>query len=275
MTFLMKNCRKPIFGMVHIRPTPGSPKYQITDSIASVKSEAIDEARMLMECNVDGLIIENMHDRPYSRPEERNPIVISLLAIIGSEIRKLYPQVPIGIQILTGENKGALSVAAAADLDFIRCEGFVFGHLADEGWIESCASSLLRYRKQIQSENIWIMADVKKKHSSHSITADISLLDTIKSAEFFLADSVVVTGNFTGKAPDLKELRQLKMASEINIPITLGSGINSDNIEMYFNLADFFIIGSHFKKEGNWINALEEGRILDFMSKIFQLRKQL
>ena len=37
------------------------------------------------------------------------------------------------IQVLAGANKGALAVALAAELDFIRAEGFVFGHVADEG----------------------------------------------------------------------------------------------------------------------------------------------
>ena len=32
----------------------------------------------------------------------------------------------------------------AADLQFIRAEGFVFGHVADEGWVEACAGPLLR-----------------------------------------------------------------------------------------------------------------------------------
>lgn len=60
-------------------------------------------------------------------------------------------------------------------MDFIPAEGFVFSHVADEGVMNSCAGELLRYRKQIGAENIQIYTDVKKKHSSHAITADISL----------------------------------------------------------------------------------------------------
>lgn len=49
-------------------------------------------------------------------------------------------------------------------LDFIRAEGFVFSHVADEGIINACAGNLLRYRKQVGAENIQIFADIKKKH---------------------------------------------------------------------------------------------------------------
>ena len=40
-----------------------------------------------------------------------------------------------------------MSVALAASLQFIRAEGFVFSHVADEGLIATaCAGDLLRYR---------------------------------------------------------------------------------------------------------------------------------
>ena len=40
-----------------------------------------------------------------------------------------------------------MSVALAASLQFIRAEGFVFSHVADEGLIaKACAGDLLRYR---------------------------------------------------------------------------------------------------------------------------------
>ena len=38
----------------------------------------------------------------------------------------------------------ALAVASACGLQFIRVEGFVFGHVADEGYTNACAGDLLR-----------------------------------------------------------------------------------------------------------------------------------
>ncbi len=63
-----------------------------------------------------------------------------------------------------GANKEALAVAMASGADFIRVEGFVFSHIGDEGWVDSCAGQLLRYRKTIGAENIMVWTDVKKKH---------------------------------------------------------------------------------------------------------------
>ena len=51
-----------------------------------------------------------------------------------------------------------------ADLEFIRAEGFVFSHVADEGLMNACAGDLMRYRHSIGADNIMVFADVKKKH---------------------------------------------------------------------------------------------------------------
>ena len=47
---------------------------------------------------------------------------------------------------------------------FIRAEGFVYSHVADEGWIDSSAGELLRYRTRVGADTISILTDIKKKH---------------------------------------------------------------------------------------------------------------
>ena len=92
---------------------------------------------------------------------------------------------------MAGANKSALAVAQALDFQFIRCEGFVYSHVGDEGWMDSCAGELLRYRKTLGAEDIRIFCDIKKKHSSHFITQDVSIAETAKAADFFHADGVI------------------------------------------------------------------------------------
>jgi len=65
---------------------------------------------------------------------------------------------------LAAANKEAIAVAQASDFQFIRAEGFIFGHVADEGYMNACAGDLLRYRKSIGAQDIRIFTDVKKKH---------------------------------------------------------------------------------------------------------------
>lgn len=136
-----------------------------------------------------------MHDVPYIQNENIGPEVIASMTRISAEIKKILPKkTPCGIQVLASANCQALAIAKAANLQFIRAEGFVFSHIADEGFTDACAGHLLRYRKQIDADNILIFTDLKKKHSSHSITNDVSLLETVHAAEFFLTDGVILTG---------------------------------------------------------------------------------
>lgn len=65
---------------------------------------------------------------------------------------------------VSGANREALAVAISSGAQFIRVEGFVFAHVADEGWMDGCAGELLRYRKRLGASDILIFTDVKKKH---------------------------------------------------------------------------------------------------------------
>ncbi|XP_014609065.1 PREDICTED: uncharacterized protein F13E9.13, mitochondrial isoform X3 [Polistes canadensis] len=148
-----------------------------------------------------------MHDVPYVKSKDISSETTAMMTKVCVEIRKVIPEsIACGIQILAGCNKEALAVAKAADFNFIRSEGYIFSHIADEGFIDGCSGNLLRYRKHIDAENILIFADIKKKHSSHAITSDISIAETVKAAEFFLADGVILTGSATGDPADLQEL---------------------------------------------------------------------
>ena len=149
-------------------------------------------------------------------------------------------------------------MAIAADLDFIRCESFVFGHMGDEGFTQSDAAELLRYRKTIGAESVKIFTDLKKKHSSHAITSDISIADAAIAADFFLTDGVIVTGSHTGSATDIEDLRQVKEA--ISKPVLIGSGVTAANIGNYQE-ADGLIIGSEFKQGGFWANEIDPERV--------------
>ncbi|MBA4406707.1 BtpA family membrane complex biogenesis protein [bacterium] len=256
------NIQKPIVGMIHVDPLPGTPKY--AGSVKAVVEKAISEALLYRSCGINVLMIENMHDVPYLN-RIVGPEITSLMSIILYEIKKNY-EMPTGIQILAGANKDALAAAHSAGADFIRAEGFVFAHIADEGIFNSDAGELLRYRKQIGAENILIFTDIKKKHSSHSITSDTSIVETAKAAEFFLSDGVIITGSATGKEPSLPEIKSVK--ENVAIPVLAGSGITDKNVNQYLEYCDALIVGSHFKKDGIWSNPIDPERVSTFMKKI-------
>ncbi len=250
--------------MIHLKALPGTPKNSLNSS--EIIRAALEEADIYTKAGIGAIMIENMYDVPYLKGNVGHE-VSSLMTLIGYLIKQ-RTQLPVGIQILAGANLEALAAAKAAGLDFIRAEGFVFAHVADEGLIEAQAGELLRYRKNINAEEIAIFTDIKKKHSSHSITNDVSLLDTAKAAQFFLSDGIIITGSHTGVSASVEELNSLK---DLASPVLIGSGITKDNVADYWPLCDGMIVGSYFKKEGYWENELEYNRISEFMKLVKNL----
>ena len=251
--------KKKIIGMVHLQALPGTPLYKNWDFVTTT---ALKEAQILEKEGFDAIIIENMHDIPYLN-RKVGPEIIAAFAVIASRIKQII-KIPVGIQILAGANKEAIAVAKMANLDFIRAEGFVFSHIADEGFMNSDAGEILRYRKLIDAVNIKIYTDIKKKHSSHSITSDISLVETVMAAEFFLSDGIIITGKSTGLPANLEDLKKVKTST--TLPVFIGSGITAENIKDYLPYADGFIVGSYIKKEGFWKNPLSLKRINKLIS---------
>lgn len=254
-----------VIGMIHVQALPGTPLNSTT--VSGITEKACREADIYHQAGLDGVIIENMHDIPYTL--EAGPEVCASMTAVCAAVRRLYPSWPLGVQILSAANKSALAVALASGLDFIRAEGFVFSHVADEGLLNACAGELLRYRRHIGAEHIQIFTDIKKKHSSHALTSDVSIAETAKAAEFFLSDGVIVTGTATGAQADPEELREVTQS--VRIPVLIGSGVTHSNVEHYLQ-AGAMIIGSHFKKDGYWANDLDAERVKKFMEKMHKLR---
>lgn len=256
---------KPVVGMVHLGPLPGTPAS--ARSLREIEVSAVREARIYRDAGLDGLMLENIHDTPYLR-NGVGPEIVAAMAVIARAVKDAVA-LPCGIQVLAAANRDALAVALAAGLDFIRAEGFAFAHVADEGIIESSAAELLRYRRAIGAGAVQVWADVKKKHSSHAITSDLGVGQTAHAVEFMRGEVVIVTGAVTGDAPQAEDVREVKRVSQL--PVVLGSGITATNLAKYWE-ADGFIVGSDFKIDGNWANAVDPKRVRRFMRAVATLR---
>jgi membrane complex biogenesis BtpA family protein len=166
---------------------------------------------------------------------------------------------------LAAANREALAAALAAGADFVRVEGFVFAHVADEGIVESCAGELLRYRRTIGAERVLVFADIKKKHSAHAITGDVPLVETARAAELFLADGVIVTGPASGEEASPEDVRDTVRA--VRLPVLVGSGLSVENLARFAD-AHGFIVGSSLKQGGIWSNPLDRTAV-ESMARAF------
>lgn len=242
---------KSLVGMIHLLPLPGSPMG--CDSLQEVIDRASREAEMLRDAGFDALLIENTHDRPYLM-RNVGPEAVAAMTAVTRVIRTDH-DAPLGIQMLAGDNRAALSVALACDAQFIRAEGFVFASVADEGiFSDADAGPLLRYRRHIGAEHIAVLADIQKKHSSHAITSDCDTWDHACAADYCLADGLVLTGKTTGSAIRTGDLESARQA--VGLPLCVGSGVTAEAAPNLFKHADALIVGSSIKRSGDWQNEM-------------------
>ena len=249
---LFSEDRCALVGMVHLQPLPGSPGW--AGDLAAVERAGMRDAEALVQGGCDALIVENMGDAPYLKGAVY-PETLAAITRIAREVVRLG--LPTGLQLLAGANRQALAAAHAAGAHFIRVEGFAYAHVADEGWIEACAGSLLRARANIGAElSIW--ADVQKKHSAHAVTADLSMEDLAQGHAFNGADALVVTGSRTGAKTAVADV---VAASSAGLPVVVGSGVDLADAGVLAQKASALIVGSALKVAGHWKNPVDPERL--------------
>lgn len=245
--------------MIALRALPEAPLYDGDDH--RIVDQALSDLEQYKRAGVDAVLLENDHDLPYAKgpmPEA----ALSMVETVCHAVRSEWSG-PMGLQLLEAANEDALNVAHATGLDFIRVEGFVYAHVGGAGIIDACAGPLMRQRAKLGASHIKVFADIHKKHCAHAIRGDLDITLEARQAELFLADGLVVTGRFTGEAADAGDLRAVREA--VDLPVLIGSGMSVENVAALVPLADGFIVGSTFRKDGQYLEQLEPVRLARFV----------
>jgi membrane complex biogenesis BtpA family protein len=260
---------KPVIGMVHLWPLPGAPGYT-GYGMQKIIDHALRDAEALVQGGVDGLAVENMWDLPYYVGNDVKPEAMTAHAVAAAEIVKNFP-IPVGINVIHNGGTVCLSIALAAGARWIRVCILTGARVWDTGEFDhGCAAELMRKRKELHAEGIHIFADVDKKHSVPF--PGIDLRTHIEWTEFYGADSLVVSGRFTGSAPDIEKVREAK--SYAKRPILIGSGTSADNVAAFLEHADGIIVGTSLKKDGIMQNEVDAGRVRALMSNVQPVRER-
>jgi len=258
---------KPIIGMVHLQPLPGSPGYT-GRKMEPIIEKALDDARALVAGGVNGLIVENMWDLPYFVGSEVPPEEMTAHAVAARKIVEAV-DVPVGVNVVHNGGVVTLAIAVAAGARFIRVCLLTGARVWDTGELDhGCAARLIRKRKELGAEHIKILADVDKKHSV--AFPGIDLATHIEWTEFYLADALIISGKMTGSAPDLDKVKQARQLARR--PILLGSGATEDRIVDFLKYADGAIVGTYFKMDGIAENPVDVNRVRKFMDVVSKAR---
>lgn len=244
---------KPIIGMVHSLPLPGSPRFKHY-SLDDVYDFGVGEALRLKEGGVDGLLLENAGDVPFVKESDIGFETAATMAVLGRSIREATG-LPLGIITVANAACASLAIAQACGASFVRVNQWANAYVANEGIVEGNAGKALRYRSWLGADSVRIFADVHVKHGSHAITADRPVAEQAVDAEFFGADVLIATGTRTGAETTIEEVTSVR--ESVSIPVIVGSGLSANNCVQLLGVADGAIVGSAVKDN----NRMHGGRV--------------
>ncbi|WP_440769240.1 BtpA/SgcQ family protein [Natronorubrum sp. DTA28] len=251
----------PVVGMVHLPALPGAPASD--GDRAAISDRALEDARRLEAGGVDGLIVENFGDAPFYPDDVPKHVVAEMTALV-TELTTAV-DVPVGVNVLRNDADAALSIAAAANAEFVRINVHVGAAATDQGVLEGQAHEILRLRSRINAD-VAILADVHVKHATPVGETALEQA-TLETAERGRADGVVVSGTGTGSKTALEDVERVssvlrETGTDGATPIFVGSGVTSETIgETLEAGADGVIVGTATKEGGETTNPVSLERV--------------
>ncbi len=276
---------KPIIGVIHLPPLPGSYAYKKRPfpyphgekyDIEKIVEYAIQEATKYKQAGFDAVIIENYGDKPYKT--EVGAAETAALTRVTSEVIENV-DIKVGVNVLRNSPYHALVAAHIAGADFIRVNSLCETRYAVEGVLEPSmhqlakAVSELDLYDEIISGKIEILADINVKHSmpiSKEVDYNLVVKDCIERLGFPIT-AMIVTSTSTGVPPDAKYVEDMSnLIRSHGLKIVVGSGVRAENIARFWRLADGFIVGTSVKlgeKTENVVSVEKASRLVQLVER--------
>ena len=230
-----------VIGAVHFMPLLGYPKFP---GIMAVSRNALYDLRAFSRGGVDAVIFENNYDIPHT--VEAGAGTAASMAYLGAELTRAA-RIPVGVNVLWNDFKTSLALAKILKLSFIRVPVFVDTVKTDCGVIKGNAREVIAFRKKIKAEQVALFTDIHVKHSK--LLSRFSLVESARRAMHAGSDGLIITGQWTGDAPNLDELARVrKMIGRF--PIIVGSGADKNNVAALLRYANGVIVGTSLKQGG-------------------------
>ncbi len=247
--------RKPLVGMVHLPPLPGSPR-DVGMSMKGILAQAVADAGALAEGGADAVMVENFFDAPFAKQHVPPHTVAALTRAVGA-VREAT-SLPLGVNVLRNDARAAIAIAHVCGAQFVRINVYVGAAVTDQGLIEGAAREAVLYRRELGAD-VALWADVFVKHAAQ--LGQSALEDAAKDAALRgMADALIVSGAATGAATSPDDVRRVKSAAP-ETPVLIGSGFDAQTGPALLAHADGAIVGTSVKRAGRVEEAVDDERV--------------
>ena len=256
---------KPVIAMCHLLPLPGDPNYDEEGGMKKVIDRARHDLMALQNGGVDAVMFSNEFSLPYLTKVE--PVTISAMArIIGELMSEI--KIPYGVDVLWDPYK-SFDLAVSVDAKFVR-EIFTGVYASDFGLWNTNYGDVSRHKKNVNASKVKALFNIVPEAAKYLADRDIESI--AKSTVFNNnPDAICVSGLVAGAQTDTQVLKRVKDAIPDTV-VFVNTGVNINNVEEQLKIADGCVIGTHFKKDGQFYNEVDEQRVKRFMDKVKSLR---
>ena len=257
--------RKMIFGLIHIKPLPGTPLFHEGDFEVSLE-KALKDAGALFRGGANGCLVQTV-DKIYPSEDDADYARVSAMAIITHEVKKATsPDFYVGAQIMWNCITPSLAVAKVCGASFTRATALVGTTISPFGMINANPLKIANYRKLIGAENVAIIAEIEGYHN-RSFGPEMPLAQKARMAMGAGADAIEVMH-------DDEEINN-KMVDDIkavfpNIPIILGGKTDLENARRRLKSANGALVGSCFENK-DWGGNIDENIVREYMNIIHSM----
>ncbi len=248
---------KPVIGMIHLLPLPGSAAYD-GRGLEPIVEHALSEGRALEEGRVDAILLQNAGDLPAFG--DGSPETIAYMAMVGTLLRQEF-KTPLGVNILANGTESALAVAHAIGARFVRIKVYVGAVVGIGGITEGSAQRALDFIRRIGASEIEIAADVYDRTSRPLVEMPIEEAATYASYQG-RAQALVVTGASVEES--LERIRRVKTTVK-DKPVYVGGGATTENIANFMAVGDGVIVGTAVKRGPAFQGVIDRERLKAFM----------
>ena len=252
---------KPVVAMAHLPPLPGTPLYDEAGGTDAIVEAVSRDVEILGRAGFDAILFCNEGDRPYQLQATFEGV-----AMMARVVAEVAPRDrPFGVDYLW-DAQAALAVAAVSGAAFIR-EVVTGVYESDMGLWAPDAGRLLRYRRQLNADNVAVFMNITPEFASSLGSREIAT--TARSVRVSsLADAILVSGPMAGTEPSVEAVREAKRGCGDETPVFANTGVKSTNVRDFLTVADGAIVGSDLKVDGGTWNPVDPDRAARFMTEV-------
>lgn len=259
--------KKLVFGLIHLKPLPGTPLFEEGNLEISL-DKAIKDAQALLKGGADGCLVQTV-DRIYPSGDDTDYARLAAMAVITHEVRKATgPEFHVGAQMMWNCITPSLAVAKVCGASFTRCTAMVGTTSSAYGVFNANPEKVQSYRMKIGAKDIAMIAEIQGYHFQW-LNNDMPIEAKARMAMNVGADAVEVL--------DADEEINNKMVHDIkafnpNIPVVLGGQTNLENCARRMKEANAVLVGSCFEN-GKWGGFIDANTVAEYVGIIRSLEK--